>query len=231
VLAAAELLSTGTPDQEGIGDLMVVDVGGATTDVHSVGDGRPKMRGVRWLGPGDSRVKRTVEGDLGLRVSAYSLWQVAGDTRLRSLSTLSDFDFEVACAERSREWPMIAATDVEREVDVVLAAAAVQLATDRHAGRVETRYSPLGLDFVLHGKDLTETACVVGTGGSLSHGGQSRRILTHSIYSAANATVLKPKQPDLVLDSGYILSAMGLLSTFRPDLALGLLREDLRKAD
>jgi len=36
VLGALELLSQGCEDEQGIGELMAVDVGGATTDIYSV---------------------------------------------------------------------------------------------------------------------------------------------------------------------------------------------------
>ena len=36
VLAGVELLADGAGDVEGVGDVLVVDVGGATTDVYSV---------------------------------------------------------------------------------------------------------------------------------------------------------------------------------------------------
>ena len=57
------------------GDLVIVDVGGATTDVHSAGDGTPSRPEVYLQGLPEPRLKRTVEGDLGLRVSAPSTWE------------------------------------------------------------------------------------------------------------------------------------------------------------
>jgi len=41
VLLASELLSKGYEDQEGYGELMIVDIGGATTDVHTIGEALP----------------------------------------------------------------------------------------------------------------------------------------------------------------------------------------------
>lgn len=46
VLKAAETLSLGTKDEDGIGDLAIVDIGGATTDIHSIGEGAPSRAGV-----------------------------------------------------------------------------------------------------------------------------------------------------------------------------------------
>ena len=44
-----------------------VDIGGATTDVHSIASGEPCRAGVIPQGLPEPRVKRTVEGDLGMR--------------------------------------------------------------------------------------------------------------------------------------------------------------------
>ena len=62
VLIAAELLA------EALGDLVVVDVGGATTDVHSITDGSPDISAIAT--EPEPHSKRTVEGDLGTFVSA-----------------------------------------------------------------------------------------------------------------------------------------------------------------
>jgi uncharacterized protein (TIGR01319 family) len=39
VLNAARLLAEGTPNEPGLGELVIVDIGGATTDVHSISIG------------------------------------------------------------------------------------------------------------------------------------------------------------------------------------------------
>jgi len=57
---------------------MIVDVGGATTDVHSIGSGNPTKPGAVVRGLPEPFSKRTVEGDLGVRVSAVPLVEVIG---------------------------------------------------------------------------------------------------------------------------------------------------------
>ncbi|MPU17892.1 DNA mismatch repair protein MutL, partial [Acinetobacter baumannii] len=47
-----------------IGDVIVVDVGGATTDVHSVTEGSVEILDI--LVTPEPKAKRTVEGDLGV---------------------------------------------------------------------------------------------------------------------------------------------------------------------
>ena len=57
---------------------MVVDIGGATTDIDSVAKGEPTQSGVTLRGLEEPFVKRTVEGDLGMRYSASSLIEAVG---------------------------------------------------------------------------------------------------------------------------------------------------------
>ena len=73
VLNGCELLSRGTKHEAGIGDLLAVDLGGATTDVYSMSAGRPTIDNVMLKGLPEPYSKRTVEGDLGMRYSLSSL--------------------------------------------------------------------------------------------------------------------------------------------------------------
>jgi len=100
VLKAARVLGEGTDEEEGIGDLIIVDIGGATTDVHSIGYGEPTKGGVNMKGLEEPFAKRTVEGDLGMRYSAVSLWEAAGSRKLRSY--LNDKDRKVQIEERCK---------------------------------------------------------------------------------------------------------------------------------
>lgn len=44
VLYAAELLSKGTKKNKGFGNILIVDVGGATTDIHSIDSGKKQQK-------------------------------------------------------------------------------------------------------------------------------------------------------------------------------------------
>ena len=84
VLQAAQLLAEGCEGESGIGELVLVDVGGATTDIHSIATGHPSRSD--WIPRGlpEPRAKRTVEGDLGLRWNAEGIVETAGAARLRA---------------------------------------------------------------------------------------------------------------------------------------------------
>jgi uncharacterized protein (TIGR01319 family) len=65
VLEAAKLIAGGRI-MRGLGELLLVDVGGATTDVYSIAKGAPTTEGATVTGLPEPYAKRTVEGDLGL---------------------------------------------------------------------------------------------------------------------------------------------------------------------
>ncbi|HEU4600189.1 MAG TPA: glutamate mutase L, partial [Solirubrobacterales bacterium] len=76
VLEATRLLSRGSEAEGGAGDVMVVDVGGATTDVHSDRRAEAAAPGIEEpLLPAPPTL-RTVEGDLGLRSGAAGVLDV-----------------------------------------------------------------------------------------------------------------------------------------------------------
>lgn len=74
VMECAQLLH----DQ--LGDLLVLDVGGATTDIHSVTEGSEEIALIQ-ITP-EPVAKRTVEGDLGVYVNARSLAEQVGMDKL-----------------------------------------------------------------------------------------------------------------------------------------------------
>lgn len=73
VMRAMELLACGCEEESGIGDLLAVDVGGATTDVYSVSEGAPTQVNTVCKGLPEPFVKRTVEGDIGMRYSVRGI--------------------------------------------------------------------------------------------------------------------------------------------------------------
>ena len=75
VLDAALLLSKGYMHEYGLGELIVVDIGGATTDLYSMSSPSAKRSDVVLKGLEEPYAKRTVEGDLGMRYSAVGIAQ------------------------------------------------------------------------------------------------------------------------------------------------------------
>ncbi|MEJ1730456.1 glutamate mutase L, partial [Escherichia coli] len=88
VLDALTLLSKGDKKTPGVGELVAVDLGGATTDVYSIAKGHPTNPTTVLRGLPEPFVKRTVEGDLGMRYNAIGIKEAVGEEVLSQLSGL-----------------------------------------------------------------------------------------------------------------------------------------------
>lgn len=227
VLKAARVLAEGSDKEEGIGDLIIIDIGGATTDVHSIGSGEPTKPGVTVRGLEEPFAKRTVEGDLGMRYSAISLWEAAGTRKILKYLDNKNIKVEENCRHRSENIMMVPNTSEEIEFDEAMAKAATELSMERHVGYVESTYTPMGPIFTQYGKDLMEVKYLIGTGGVLVHSDRPRDILKAGTFDRTNATFLKPQNPKYLLDKTYILSAMGLLCEDLPDMAVRIMKKYL----
>lgn len=234
VLYGARLLSQGTTKENGIGDLMVLDVGGATTDVHSLSFGRPTGASVVCKGLPEPYAKRTVEGDLGIRYNAPNILEIAGEDLLRKQISIPNLDIEEATKKLSKKVGLLPETLEERMIDVGLARAATEIAVKRHVGRIEFIYTPMGQVALQYGKDLTDLRTVIGTGGifAYSESPQDRRkILEGALFCNSEPLYLRPKDPEFYVDNKYILFAIGLLSSQYPDQALRIMKMNLKKLE
>ena len=228
VLKAMTLLADGTDGEPGIGELIAVDVGGATTDVYSIASGMPTRSDTVFKGLPEPYAKRTVEGDIGMRYSLHGICEAAGMAKISQLSGLSENRCEELADFLSKNTDIVPNGNPELEAfDFALACAAVETAVTRHAGTMEEAYTLMGLTFVQSGKDLTEAKRIVVTGGSLIHTGRTAEIAAHALYNPANPNSLKPKTADILVDRKYILSAMGLLSEHYPKAALRIMKKEL----
>lgn len=227
VLAGAKLLSQGTGDEEGLGELVVVDIGGATTDIHSIGRGDPTTPGVVPKGLPEPLVKRTVEGDLGVRYNAVSILQAEGEEQFEILLDDVEINIKEAVSRLSQSPARLPESLPERRLDTELGRTAARIAMERHAGTIQTMYGPQGQIFIQYGKDLTGVKSVVGTGGPLVFSRTPRQILEGTMFSDSNPYSLKPKMPDFYMDQEYLLYAIGLMSEVEPDKALRVAKKYL----
>ncbi|MFT3874387.1 MAG: glutamate mutase L [Nocardioides sp.] len=218
VLTGVELLARGLDAAHpGAGDVVVVDVGGATTDVHSVVELDPEDAaapdGLGREVVATTPVTRTVEGDLGMRWSAPDTVRAAG---------LDAFD--EAAARRRRDPAYLPDSEEETDVDETIARAAVGLALRRHAGRSRVVVSPEGRVVERTGKDLREIDLLVGSGGVLRNGrpGVAGRVLDGSLGEEVEGGWQLPRRAAVVVDSDYVLAAAGLLATAYPEAAYRL---------
>jgi len=220
VLEAAKLISGGWKNEGGFGELIVIDPGGATTDVHSIAQGNPVKSDIMMVGLPEPYEKRTVEGDLGLKYNLDRLLELA-----KEKETPPGFENIVKRFHEGK----LPATEAEIACHRLLSRLMVEVALERHAGKIEIIYGPAGEKLMQHGKDLTGIKSVIGTGGPIIFSGNPRHILEGVLFHEENPFILKPKNPAFYLDEPYILFAVGLLSQVEPDKALKLARKYLKQ--
>lgn len=186
VLLAAETLA------ETLGDLVVIDVGGATTDVHSVTDGSLEYNAIQT--EPQPHGKRTVEGDLGTFVSAEHVNEL------------------IDARERPEHLPpAVPQTDEDRLIAEQLAHTATVTGVYRHAGQLAYLYTPTGRQTVARGRDLTACRFVIGTGGALTRLPGGREALRDACAKNGGDRLLPPADADVVLDNDYIFAVCGAL--------------------
>ncbi|HET7532529.1 MAG TPA: glutamate mutase L [Nocardioidaceae bacterium] len=224
VLTAVELLAHGLDEETpGAGDVVVVDVGGATTDVYSVVELDPEDAGLSREVVATVPASRTVEGDLGMRWSARSTVEAALAMGLVATDEEGAAASEVA-AHRQADPGYIPDSDAERDRDQELASLAMGVALRRHAGRAQVVFGPDGRVVERTGKDLREADLLVGSGGVLRHSGDSaREVMTRHLGDDGQGWQL-PQGPRVVVDTDYVLAPAGLLAARHPQAAYGLLR-------
>ncbi len=193
VLKGAELFA------EALGDCLIFDVGGATTDVHSVSEGNPEW--MHHLVEPEPRAKRTVEGDLGVFVNARNIVDMAGNPEWES---------------RIEEIQAMPATESAKAMTRALCTFAVDLGAKRHAGQVTDLYTPTGRKKIVKGKDLSAVKWVIGTGGALTRIEGGAEILK-GICLGAGKHLLPEASTPILLDRDYRFSALGTLAQAYPE--------------
>jgi hypothetical protein len=172
--------------------VLVVDVGGATTDVYSAVS-TPESDPHAVTLPAD---RRTVEGDIGMRWSAPGI--VTESVAERLLSPSDAEPLAAAAATLAATADRIPATPIESEVDIRLASLAATLALRRHLRMVDNRLGPHG------------AALVILSGGVFRH----LPDLTPVAATLLADPVLRPhlRNAHLTVDRHYVLAPAGLLT-------------------
>ena len=220
VLRATELLA------DVLGDVVCVDVGGATTDVHSVIDPhRPPRAGGRppraRIGP-EPRSRRTVEGDLGVFLNARHVAAAAPGAAI-------DLD-SIAALPASTE-ALGSALELARH--------ACRIALERHVGRVRMAYDSGRAVELVEGRDLSGLDVFVATGGALTRLPGAKPMLrallaergahdASGVHShAGSQRLLPPADARVVVDRHYVMAAAGVLAARHPGGALALILASL----
>lgn len=216
-------------------DVLVVDIGGATTDVHSIAEGEPTDSRVLLKGLPEPFAKRTVEGDLGVRHNISSIIEETGEELFFSKMAEAGYTDHEKIQRTLGAWcertECVACDDFERQLDGLLAYCAVKKAVDRHVGRVEPMWGGDGKTFIQYGKDLTKLKFLIATGGPLIHSDRPREILESATYAHGDPSLLKPKNPTVYVDKKYVLFSIGLLRSVDPRAAELLANKYLKEME
>jgi uncharacterized protein (TIGR01319 family) len=226
VLEAVRLFAHGTETVPGAGDVLVIDVGGATTDVHSSRLAEAATPGIEDPLLPPPPTLRTVEGDLGLRAGAAGVWTADG----RWIEAEADLDRATigqAVSLRSGDSQWIPEDATQARLDHLLAVGCATHALQRHCGTMLLRRGEGGAPtLVRDGPDLREVSRVIGTGGVFAHREDGLRILGAALARRAPRS-LAPREPVPGVDANYVLAAAGLLATRDADAAARLLQREL----
>ena len=225
MLTAMELLSDGWEELPGIGELVGVDLGGATTDIYSIAEGSPANMGTVMKGIQEPYAKRSVEGDIGMRYSVHGILEAVGDRRLSKIAGINRQKVNELVDYLSNHTDYIPDNEEMEKMDYALACAAVETAVSRHAGSLEQVYTPCGLTYLQSGKDLRRVKYVVVTGGALIHAKHTEEIAKFALYDESTPGSLRPENAEILVDRKYILAAMGLLSQHYPAAALEIMKK------
>jgi uncharacterized protein (TIGR01319 family) len=190
-------------------DVLVVDVGGATTDVYSVVTPRGEDATIHRDVVGTLWHARTVEADLGMRWNAEGIVAAAGSERM-PVSDGAARHAAVVAADPGR----LAASEGDWAHEEELATAAVLIALRRHGRAPSPSEQP---------RPLADVSLLVGSGGVLRHAPADlgRRVLATALADHAGGWRV-PSSARAVVDREYLLFAVGLLGPVHPDAARAL---------
>ena len=204
-----------------IGDLVTIDVGGATTDIHSVTEGTEKVNKI--LVEPEPVAKRTVEGDLGVFINKRNIVDIIKIEKLEKELNMTPEDIEKFTNTN------IAITETEEHKRFIerLTKEAVIVSINRHAGGYRTYFGGKS-DTLAFGKDLTAVKWIVGTGGALTRLTAREEIL-NSISQFNRADKLLPTaEAKILIDNDYIMASLGVLSSLNKEAAIKLLLKSLK---
>ncbi len=229
VLMGAELLANGTFQEQGIGDVLIIDIGGATTDIHSILPELDKLT-IEEKGLVITNEKqptyRTVEGNLGLRVSATGIIEAIGPLGVLAKINRKGPELEeklikyVTYLEKNPAH--ISQLPLEQEFDLAMAIAAIEVALKRHAGYISQEFnSVLGImPGTPMGRDLRRVKYVFAVGGIFTHrtAAEKQFILTEAFKNPGIS--LLPVKPQFIMDDHYLLYALGTLGPLYGDACM-----------
>jgi uncharacterized protein (TIGR01319 family) len=201
-------------------EFLLLDIGGATTDVYS-SHREAAASGVVVRGLPEPGLKRTVEGDLGLRVSAAATLATGRAVLAGQLG------IDIADMERHVQEVTVAPQHLPgddgsgQRLDALLAGYCLAEACARHAGRSHEVSTPDGLVQLQTGRDLRGVRRVIGSGGWLAQAGgfDPAPWLRLRPLDERGRSVLLPQRVDYFRDTGYLFPLLANVARRHPAAA------------
>jgi len=209
--------------KETLGDLMTFDVGGATTDVHSVTAGSDEVS--RMLISPEPEAKRSVEGDLGVYINRMNVLELTDKKRICRVCGIDEENLRTAVSTLKA----VPESEDEKALIRELTRTALSVALHRHAGQYRDSFSSKGRQRVAEGRDLSAVTTVIGTGGALTRLERGEEILQEIFTEGDRRDILPAEMPAVLMDSSYIMASLGVLSREYPEAASLLLSSSLVK--
>lgn len=203
-----------------IGDVVTIDVGGATTDVSSVTEGSESISYI--LTEPEPIAKRTVEGDLGCYVSRKSVIELVGIEKIAKELVLDSEEISNLLDNLSP----IPKTEIEIKIAEFLAKESVLNSIHRHSGNLKIIFEG-NKRKIASGKDLTAVKYIVGTGGALTRLPNRIKILQEIFRSNKGDKLLPIEGAKILIDNHYIMASLGVLSLKNKEVALDLMKKSL----
>lgn len=236
VLLASELLALGTFDVPGEDSVLIVDVGGATTDIHSalvsLEDLEDEHRGLV-ISNEKQFSYRTVEGNLGLRVSATGIMETVGPKAvLRHMRDTHGADIEAVddyTRRLERQLDALPQREMEREMERALAVCSMEVALKRHAGYISQEYDPVmgTAPGTVVGRDLRSVRHVIGVGGIFAHADEGEALdVLRSAFKDPGISLF-PEAPSFYVDRNYVLYALGILGKYHPEAVVDYMKHNI----
>ncbi len=203
---------------EVLGDVMTFDVGGATTDLHSVTEGSEDLRQYR-MEP-EPFAKRTVEGDLGVFVNRS---HVMGAMNAAERANLPP-DYE----SRLADVPEIPINNEHVSLVFPLVRTCCREALERHAGRMREQFTSRGRQMTVRGRDLTAVRTIIATGGALTKLPGAASIISDVLSSPVTDFLYPTERARVMIDHDYLMASCGVMARTYPEAAVRLMLLSMR---
>jgi uncharacterized protein (TIGR01319 family) len=205
-------------------DVLVVDVGGATTDVYSVLTPQGEDASLRKHVVETLWRARTVEGDLGMRGGAPGVLAAAREEGLLTVGaapggppgvvTVDDQVLSDWVTRAHADPSLLPAGPVEQDLDLRLATLAATVAARRHGRPGAPGEAP---------RPLADVRLLLGSGGVLRHADPAASVgVLDAVLADHGGGWRPPVGARSLVDTAYLLFGAGLLAEEHPTAARAL---------